>query len=537
MDNAGIGSWIHRRRRKSAGRTALISSSGELSYETLADRIDQLTNALADRGVGKGDRVAYLGDNHPAFLETLFAAGTLGAIFVPLNTRLAPPEVRFALQDSASRVLVHSELLSDTAQGGSNGTSVTHRIVVTEDSSQPAAGGVGSRAPNSSNVTVETLEDVLRSGSPEHREVAVTLEDPAIILYTSGTTGFPKGALLSHGNVTWNCVNVLVDYDVTSNDVALMISPMFHAASLTMGVLPALLKGASVVLEPRFDPGRALDLIERYRVTNISGVPTTYQLICEHPAWASTDISSLQKLTCGGSAVPLRVINAYEERGLAFSGGYGMTETAPGATSLQPHMSRAKAGSAGLPHFFTDVRITDPAGDALMAAGEVGEIQIKGPNVIAEYWNRPDASAEAFADGDWFRSGDMGYFDPDGYLFISDRLKDMIISGGENIYPAEIEQLILQLEAVGSVAVVGVPDEKWGEIPVAMVELRDGYHLDEDAIRQHLLGQLARYKIPKKVIYVNDLPRTASGKIRKGDLRVQAAHPGPTGAAHPGGAR
>ncbi len=515
MDHAGIGTWIHRRRRKSAGRTAVISKYGELSYPDLAERIDRLASALTARGVDQGDRVAYIGDNHPAFLETLFAAATLGSIFVPLNTRLAPPEVNYALRDSGSRVLVHSDQLAELATTAVVGTDITHRLIVNE-SPTPAQGAMSA---SEGAVTVESLEEVIRSGPPEHREIAVTLDDPAIILYTSGTTGFPKGALLTHGNITWNCVNVLVDYDLSSDDVALMISPMFHAASLAMGVLPALLKGATVVLEQRFDAGRALELIQRHQVTSISGVPTTYQLICEHPAWASTDISSLRMLTCGGSAVPMRVINAYEERGLAFSGGYGMTETAPGATSLQPSMSRAKAGSAGLPHFFTDVRIADSAGTVIPVGGGVGEIQIKGPNVITQYWNRPEESADSFADGTWFRSGDMGYFDDDGYLYISDRLKDMIISGGENIYPAEIEQLILQLEAVASVAVIGVADEKWGEVPVAVIELRDGHQLADGAIQEHLSGRLARYKIPKKVILVNDLPRTASGKIRKGQLR------------------
>jgi fatty-acyl-CoA synthase len=299
-----------------------------------------------------------------------------------------------------------------------------------------------------------------------------------------------------------------------------MIAPMFHVASLGMGVLPALLKGATVILEPRFEPGRTLRLIEEYKATSISGVPTTYQMLCEHPDWDSTDISSLTKLTCGGSAVPMRVLEAYESRGLSFTGGYGMTETAPGATSLAPDKSREKAGSAGLPHFFTDIRIAGVLGEPT-PAGSVGEIQISGPNVIKEYWNRPDASADSYADGVWFKSGDMGYVDEEGYLYISDRLKDMIISGGENIYPAEVEQYIVELEAVGSVAVIGVPDEKWGEVPRAVVTVRDGYSLTEEDIRNHLQGRVARYKIPKSVVIVEDLPRTASGKIRKADLRKQ----------------
>jgi fatty-acyl-CoA synthase len=216
----------------------------------------------------------------------------------------------------------------------------------------------------------------------------------------------------------------------------------------------------------------------------------------------------------------MRVLEAYEARGLSFTNGYGMTETAPGATTLAAEKSRPKAGSAGLPHFFTDIRIADPMGEVLPPR-EIGEIQISGPNVIREYWNRPDATAESYADGVWFKSGDMGYVDDEGFLFISDRLKDMIISGGENIYPAEVEQVILELEAVSSAAVIGVPDEKWGEVPRAVVTVRDGFSVSAEEIQQHLDGRLARYKIPKSVVFVEDLPRTASGKIRKADLRKE----------------
>ena len=241
-------------------------------------------------------------------------------------------------------------------------------------------------------------------------------------------------------------------------------------------------------------------------------------MLCEHPDWASTDISSLNKLTCGGSAVPMRVLEAYESRGLAFSSGYGMTETSPGATSLSPEKSRDKAGSGGLPHFFTDLRIVDAAGERL-PAGEIGEIQLMGPNVIKEYWNQPEVIADCYADESWFRSGDMGFVDEDGYLFIVDRLKDMIISGGENIYSAEVERAIVELEAVGSVAVIGVPDDKWGEVPVAVLTVRDGFSMDAADVQAHLENRIARYKIPKRVEIVDELPRTASGKIRKAELR------------------
>jgi fatty-acyl-CoA synthase len=220
--------------------------------------------------------------------------------------------------------------------------------------------------------------------------------------------------------------------------------------------------------------------------------------------------------------VPTRVLDAYEARGLSFTGGYGMTETSPGATSLAPRYSREKAGSAGLPHFFTDVRVADGDGRVL-PTGEVGEIQVRGPNVIAGYWQQPRASAESFAGGEWFRSGDMGYVDADGFLFISDRLKDMIISGGENVYPAEIERIILEMEAVQGVAVVAAPDDRWGEVPHAYLEVRPGYTLEDGDVQRHLAGRLARYKIPKRFFVVDELPRTASGKIRKAEVRRAAS--------------
>ncbi|WP_411734419.1 acyl-CoA synthetase [Paeniglutamicibacter sp.] len=501
MLNQGLGSWIHRRRIKSHGRVALINGAQSVSYEQLAERIDRLANALGDAGIKPGDRVAYLGNNHPAFLETLFACGSIGAIFVPINTRLAPGEVAFALEDSGTSLLINARQSEGLAVAAIEKTPVSARWVVEDEAA-----------------TVGTYETAIRQATADHQELSVGLDDAAIILYTSGTTGNPKGAILTHGNLTWNSLNVLVDYDVTSAQVALMIAPMFHVASLGMGALPTLLKGGTLVLQDRFEPAGVLAAIEQYGVTALSGVPTTYQMLAEHPNWEATDISSIRMLTCGGSAVPARVMDAYEQRGLSFSGGYGMTETSPGATSLQPEYSREKAGSAGLPHFFTGIRIVDAGGEDV-PANDVGEILIQGPNVIPGYWERQDATAGSFQDGDWFKSGDIGYVDDQGFLYIADRLKDMIISGGENIYPAQVEQAIMELPAVASVAVIGVPDDKWGEAVHAVIVPTSGQRITRDDIAAHLDGKLARYKIPRTIEVVDDLPRTASGKIRKTDLR------------------
>lgn len=512
MHNKGLGTWIHRRRVKSAGRPALTGMGLAYTYDQLAERIERLASALEERGLKPGDRVAYLGNNHPAFVETLFAAGLLGAVFVPLNTRLAPPEVQFALQDSGSTIVVVDSSFVELAARAVGDTAVHHVLALAGSAVTEGAAGL----------SWENYDDAVSASAATVRDVPVALEDAAIILYTSGTTGRPKGAVLTHGNMTWNSYNVLVDYDVTSDAVGLMIAPMFHVASLGMGVLPLLLKGGHVVLQDRFDPSAVIRAIEEFGVTSLSGVPTTYQMLAEHPDWENADLSSLRMLTCGGSAVPVRVMDAYEERGLSFSGGYGMTETAPGATSVPPHYSRKKMGSAGLPHFFTDIRIVDAMGEDQLA-GSVGEILIQGPNVIREYWNRPDANAVMFEDGDWFKSGDMGYLDEQGFLFISDRIKDMIISGGENIYPAEVEQLIMELDSVSAVAVIGVPDEKWREVPHAVVTLAEGHSATAEQVIEHLSGRLARYKTPKTVEFVEELPRTASGKIRKADLRARYA--------------
>jgi len=510
----GIGTWIHRRAVKSRGRTALVFRDQETDYATLSRRVDALAAALRDRGIEFGDRVAYLGNNHPSFIESMFATTLLGAVFVPLNTRLSSGELRFQLDDSGARLLIVGAGFASPATTATSGLEV-RRIDVEDPLVDASALAEG----------IESYEHVLSTAPPLDVRPVVTLDDRALIIYTSGTTGQPKGAVLTHGNLTWNAINAITDYDVSSTERTLIISPMFHVASFGMGVLPTFLKGGAVLLQERFVPAEALAAIERLRATFISGVPTTYQFMMEDPAWATSDISSLRSMTCGGSAIPEHVIAAYAERGLAFSGGYGMTESSPGITAMPPWHSAERIGSSGLAHFFTTFRLRDPeTGELVTAPGGRGEIEASGPNIFLEYWGRPDETAAAFTADGWLRTGDIGSVDDDGFVTIVDRLKDIIISGGENIYSAEVERVLSGIPGVTGVAVVGIPSERWGETPHAVVTLAPGASLDLDQLDAFCADRLARYKVPRSLEIVDELPRTASGKVRKAELRERHSH-------------
>jgi fatty-acyl-CoA synthase len=505
--NQGIGSWPARRARKTPGRTALVHRDAEITYLRLHERVLCLAHGLRALGVARGDRVAHLGPNHPAFLESLFASGVLGAVFVPLNTRLTAPELAYTLSDSGSTVLVHGAEQAETAAAAAAGGGVRHRVTL----GTPDGDASG-------------YEDLLAAGGSGPLDEPVAPDDPCVIMYTSGTTGRPKGAVLSHANITWNSVNVLVDTDLTGDEVTLVVAPLFHTAGLNMTCLPTLLKGGRVVLLESFDPGTVLDVVERRRVTYMFGVPTMYDAMAAHPRWETADLSSLRSVSCGGAPVPARTIERYLARGLAFSQGYGMTEASPGVLFLDREQTSAKAGSAGVPHFFTDTRLVLADGSPA-EPGQRGEILVQGPHVMSGYWGRPEDTAAAFTADGWLRTGDIARTDEDGYAYIVDRVKDMFVSGGENVYPAEVEDALLSHPAVCECAVVGVPDEVWGEVGHAVVVLEAGRRADGPDILAYLRGRLAKYKIPKTIAFAEELPRTASGKIIKSAVRE--AHPVP----------
>jgi fatty-acyl-CoA synthase len=489
MRNNGIGSWTARRARMSPDRVAVVHGDDTLTYRDLHERATRVAHVLSGLGVSGGDRVAYLGPNEPAFLETLFGTGIVGGIFVPLNTRLAAPELAYILADSGTSVLVYAPSHAEHAEALRD--SVPHVL---------------DRA---------TYERLLAGAPATPIDEAVDQDDVAMIMYTSGTTGRPKGAALSHANIHWNSMNVLIDVDIAGDEVTLVNAPMFHVAALNQTVLPTLLKGGTVVLDS-FDPVRTLASIAKHRVTYLFGVPAMFQAIAATPEWEAADLSSVRTMICGGAPVPEKVITTYQERGLVFLQGYGLTESAPSGLFLRAGDSN-RVGSAGTPCFFTDVRIVDQDGNDTRP-GEPGEVILHGPNVMVGYWDKPDATAAVLSADGWLRTGDVAIADEDGFLYIRDRIKDVIISGGENIYPAEVEDVLHQHPAVRDCAVIGVQDEKWGEVGRAIVVRRTPVSTED--LLAFLDGRIARYKIPKSVVFADTLPRTASGKLLKSALRT-----------------
>jgi fatty-acyl-CoA synthase len=487
---------------------ALATDDEELTYAELAGRVEATASHLRELGVTAGERVAFLGPNSIDTFVCFFAAARAGGVFVSLNTRLAAPEIAYMLADSGSAVLVHGPESADLV-----------------GAADPAAHGVRHVLPVS-DLRAVTADISTPVPWPDH---LVDLDDPALILYTSGTTGRPKGAVLTHGNITWNTVNQLAHVDVLSSDVALCVAPLFHVTGLGQVSMPTLLKGGTVVVVRKFDAGDFLALIGRRRATSFSAVPTMLKMMCEHPGWAGADLSSLRYVLYGGSQVEDRVAQAWLDRGVVLQQGYGMTEAAPGVFMALPDGAAAHPTSPGVPHFFTDVELEAPDGTHLAGPGQ-GELLVRGPHVFSGYWNRPDETAHVLSQEGWYRSGDVVRIDDDGWAHIVDRVKDVIISGGENIYPAEVEAVIAELADVRAAAVVAVPDARWGEVGCAYVVCRAGSDLDELALRAHLDQRLARYKIPRYVELVDELPTNATGKVLRAVLREQARHdhPSPT---------
>ena len=499
----GLGITLLRRCELTPELPALSFEAETIDYATLGRRVRHLAGALRRAGVNRGDRVAFLGANHPVFLEALYAAACIGAIFVPLNFRLTGPELLYIVNDAGVHTLIADDLRIPVVAGIRASLCCRHYVAA----EQPAAGW-------------SQLPDFLAGAAPLVQPEATGADDTALIMYTSGTTGRPKGAMLTHGNIFWNNVNARFGPENLAVDVSLTCAPLFHIGGLNVTTLISFQGGGHVVLLRNFDPGMVLEHIARYRVQTMFGAPAMYLFMAQHPAFATTDLSSLSVLVCGGAPVPLALIQAYRARGVLLCQGYGLTETAPFASFLGSRWIESKLGSAGLPPLYGAIRIVDSANREL-PRGERGEVCVRAPNVMRGYWNRPEATREAIDAEGWFHTGDVGYFDADGFLFLCDRVKDMVITGGENVYPAEVESVLYEHPAVAEVAVIGLPDPKWGEAVTAVVRLAPGATLELQSLRDFAGERLARYKLPLRLHCVAEMPRNPAGKVLKYQLREQ----------------
>ena len=376
-----------------------------------------------------------------------------------------------------------------------------------------------------------SYEAAIANSEPLDKAEVVTLDDISTIMYTSGTTGQPKGAIITHGMTFWNCVNLGGPAYISPSSVLLTVLPLFHTGGLNCYTNPVLHAGGTVLIMRAFDPGLALELIrDPSRGINVFlGVPSIYQFMAQHPAFATSDFSRLINGGVGGAPMPLPLLKVWEERGVALQQGYGMTETSPAVLTLDLEDARRKAGSSGKPVLHTEVRIVKPDGSEA-GVGELGELWVRGPNVTPGYWNRPDANQSSFTDG-WLHTGDATRIDEEGFYYIVDRWKDMYISGGENVYPAEVENVLHQLAAIAEAAVIGVPNEQWGEVGMAIVAVKSGHAVNEAEIHAHCAANLARFKCPRLIRFVDALPRNATGKIHKPTLRSEFGVPAPIDSA------
>lgn len=494
-----VAQWITARASTSPEHTAIYFQGEEFNYREFDQRVRATASVLHKLGVKKSDRVALLDYNRPQYLAVIFACARLGATVVPLNWRLTRREHLVQINDCLPDLFMAGPDFIDHANQLRRSCTIEHWLSL--DTSRD------------NWVCFDNLVDnELDSIPPDEGD----MDSALLLVYTSGTTGKPKGAVLTQNSVYWNALNSQAAHELTSEDVILTDLPLFHVGGLNIQTLPAFHVGASVILHSRFKPDAALRDIETLRPTINLMVPATMQALINHPDWSRTDLSSLRLSMTGSSVIPTHLLQAFMDRGVPTGQVYGSTETCPVAICLGREYAQAKIGSCGKPVLYCEAKIIKNDGSEA-AAGEHGEIFIRGQNLFAGYWNDEESTAATMS-GDWYKTGDVGHVDEDGYFYIDERKRDVIISGGENIYPAEIENLITGLSEIHECAVVGKPDDRWGEVPAVFL-VTDADYIDQNWLFSMLEGQLAHFKIPKEVIIVDELPRNVMGKILKYQLR------------------
>ncbi len=496
-----VGDWLGRRAQLTPNKLALVDTLNDnrhITYREWSHSVNRTARFLAERlGVQKGDRVAVLAHNSVEYLDVWFALGRIGGILQNLNWRLTPPELEGLLADAEPVALAYSgDFAAQVNALRGRVPGAPHFVTLDE----PA---------NPDDVAFTERETCSAAPLPE---IELDWDDTWVICYTGGTTGLPKGAALTHRAITANAANTIISWGLTPDDVAILNTPLFHTGGLNVFTAPLVYTGGASIVCRDFDPDQVFDLVREAGVTLFFGVPTMFILLQQHPRWEEADFSPLKLVISGGAPCPMPVFEKFWERGVDFKTGYGLTEAGPNTFWLPPEDVRRKPGAVGRPLFHIDVRVVREDGSEC-DAGEVGELIVSGPHVCAGYWNDPQATADAIRDG-WLHTGDLARRDAEGYYYIVGRLKDMLISGGENVYPAEVESVMHAHPAVAEAALIGVPDEKWGEVGRAIV-VRTEQGLSGAGLIAYLRERLAAYKVPKSIVFVDNLPQTGAGKIDK----------------------
>jgi fatty-acyl-CoA synthase len=490
--------WLENRARITPEKIAVIDaeSTATWSFGQINERAKSTAHWLMKRGVKKGDRVALLAPNHISYFDILFACGKIGAIFVPLNWRLSINELNDILLDSLPKLVgIHVSFLEHFSS-----------LAVNSDSSFLIGNPEYDSFISSTNLTFKDLD----------HEIVAT--DPLLMIYTGGTTGKPKGVVLTHQSVMWNGINTAISWDLSSNDVTLTNIPMFHTGGLNALSIPILLMGGTVVIADQFEPTKAIHFLQKYRCTIVLFIPTMYHMMIQTEVFRKSRFPDMKIFLSGGAPCPLEIYEAFWEKNLLFKEGYGLTEAGPNNFYIDPKEAYNKKGSVGKPMLFNQIKLVKDDGTEAKE-NEVGEIWIKGKHCFSHYWNNEEATLSTIHDG-WLCSGDLAKKDEDGYFYIVGRKKDMIISGGENVYPLEVEQWLLTHPFINEVAVIGLPDEKWGEMVTAFLVVQPLNQLQEDELRGYCAHKLGKYKIPKKFLQLTELPKTHVGKIDKKELKT-----------------
>jgi fatty-acyl-CoA synthase len=498
------GDVLGERARLTPARTALVTfpSRRRYSYQELDQRAIRCAQVWTELGVGKEERVGILAENRVEYVDAFFAAGKTGTILVPLSTRLAARELAAIAADCGLKAPMYSGRYAGLANG-LRGAGIAHWIAL------DAEGQAGD---------LDYASAAARQAPSQFRAVRCAPEDIYCLLYTSGTTGNPKGVMLPHRMVAFNGYNTAACWGLREDDVAPIFTPMYHAGGLGVFLVPIFVAGGSVVLHERFEPGEVWRGIAKERATVVFGVPTTFKMLMEAPEFATADVRSVRWCISGGAPLAAYIAEGYRRRGMVLKQGYGLTEAGVNCFVMTTEDAERKAGSIGKPMMFTEARLADAQGGEV-PPGETGGLWLRGPHVSKGYWNNPQATAAALDGEGWFHTGDLARQDAEGYFYIAGRLKDMMISGGVNIYPAEIERELLQHPGIEDAAVVGVPDAQWGEAAVAFVVARPGAEIKSREVTNYLAPRLGRIKLPREVVFLTALPRTPYGKVRKAELR------------------